>query len=78
MRPQEYILQRSSNRQMHVNIVRHAPGQAYVVGVSMKDGVPYYSGAIATLHPKHKGEDRETANRGTVYAYRVRVWAKKI
>lgn len=78
MRPQEYILQRMSNRQMHVEIVRHAPGQAYVVGVTLSNGLAYYSGAIGTLREKHKGQDRVNAKTATKYAYRVRVWAKKI
>ena len=78
MRPQEYILQRTTNRQIHVEIVRHAPGQAYVVGVTFSNGLAYYSGTIGMLRPKYKGSDRDSAKTATQYAYRVRVWPKKI
>lgn len=77
MRPQEFILSRRVNRQLHYEIVRHTLGQAYVLNVRITENGPVYDGADSMVRADRKGHDREVSPSPRA-AYRIRVWPKKI
>lgn len=77
MRPQEFILSRRVNRQLHYEIVRHSLSQAYAVNVRMTENGPIYDGADSMVRYDLRGKDREVSPSPRA-AYRIRVWPKKI
>lgn len=77
MRPQEFILSRRVNRQLHYETVRYSTGAAYVVSVRMTGSGPVYDGADSMVRYDLRGKDREVSPSPRA-AYRIRVWPKKI